>query len=63
MKLPFAEQRSILYLPRVAAPLRLSALARREGKAGDFFLCAASGKELTLKPPPACLPTRFASWR
>jgi len=53
MKLSVAEKRGILYLPRVDAPLRLSALARREVKAGDFFLCAASGEELTLKPPLA----------
>jgi hypothetical protein len=52
-KLPVVEQRGILYLSRVAAPLRLSALARREGKAGEFFLCVASGEELTLKPPLA----------
>jgi len=53
MKFPVAEQRGILNLPRVDAPLRLSALARRGVKAGEYFLCAASGEELNLKPPLA----------
>jgi hypothetical protein len=40
MKIPVVEQLGILYLPRVEAPLRLLALARREVKAGQiFFTC------------------------
>jgi len=49
MKLPVAEQRGILYLPRVDAPLRLSALARREVQGGKFFLCAQAARVIDLK--------------
>jgi len=49
MKLPVAEQRGILYLPRVDAPLRLSALARREVKAGEFFFMRRKRRGIDLK--------------
>jgi len=49
MKLPVAEQQGIIYLPRLYAPLRLSALARREVKAGEFFFMRRKRRRIDLK--------------
>ena len=60
MKLPVAVQRGFLNLPRIDAPLRLSALARREVKAGEiFFMPPASGEELIPLEAGQALKTAF----
>ena len=49
MNLPVAEQRGILNMTRVDAPLRLSALARRVVKAGEFFFMRRKRRGIDLK--------------